>query len=178
MKKLALTILTALAFAAPSAHAQTRAIDPKTEAAVKDMLVAMNYRQTVIEMNQQMGEQLPQLILSSVTESINNAPNMTAEKREKALAEINAKLPEIVKAIREVMDDPKMIDELINAMPALYARHFTTAEIIELGKFYKTPVGAKTLKVLPQLTAESMQLGQQLVTPRVQEVLKRFAPAN
>ena len=178
MKKLAAAILTAFVFAAPAAHAQTRAIDPKTEAAVKDMLVAMNYRQTIIDMNQQMAAQLPEFILGSVSEAINNAPGMTAEKREKAMAEVHAKLPEMVKAIREVMDDPKMIDELINAMPALYARHFTTAEIIELGKFYKTPVGAKTLKVLPSLTAESMQLGQQLVMPRVQEVMKRFAPAN
>ena len=177
MKKLAAAALTAIAFATPLAQAQAPvpAVDQKTVVAVKDMLESMNYRRTLVEMNAQMSAQLPQMIRSSAISGIQSAPNMTDEKRKAALAEVDAKLPEIAQAMREVMEDPKLIDDMMNAMPALYARHFTTAEIVEIGKFYKTPVGAKTLKVMPVLMTESMQLGQQLVAPRAQAVMQRFA---
>jgi hypothetical protein len=42
--------------------------------------------------------------------------------------------------------------------PAIYARHFTAAELHQLLAFYRTPVGAKALRVMPQITAEAVQL--------------------
>ncbi|HEU4852286.1 MAG TPA: DUF2059 domain-containing protein [Telluria sp.] len=180
IKTIAAAALTAIAFAAPMAQAQTPApkpvaVDQKTVSAVKDMLAAMNYRQTMQQMNEQMLAQMPQLILGSATQAIQSSPNMSEEKRKEALTEVHAKMPEILKAVREVMEDPKLIDAMIDAMPALYARHFTTAEIVEMGKFYRTPLGAKTLKVMPVLMAESTALGQQIVLPRMQAVMQRFA---
>lgn len=179
-RKIAAAALTALAFAAPMAHAQTpasapAAVDQKTVLAVKDMLAAMNYRETMKQMNEQMLLQMPQLILGSATQSIQSAPNLTDEKRREAMTAVHAKMPEILKAVREVMEDPKLVDEMVDAMPALYARHFTTAEIVEMGKFYRTPLGAKTLKVMPLLMAESTMLGQQVVMPRMQAVMQRFS---
>ncbi|HZP76914.1 MAG TPA: DUF2059 domain-containing protein [Pseudolabrys sp.] len=42
--------------------------------------------------------------------------------------------------------------------PAIYARHFTAAELRELVEFYHSPVGAKALHELPQIAAESIGL--------------------
>ena len=42
--------------------------------------------------------------------------------------------------------------------PALYARHFSAAELRELTAFYRTPTGAKALRVMPQLMPEVLAL--------------------
>ena len=49
----------------------------------------------------------------------------------------------------------------------MYARHFTVTELRQIAAFYKTPVGVKTLTIMPQLMNESMLMGQQIVMPRI-----------
>jgi len=46
------------------------------------------------------------------------------------------------------------MSEIINDAPEFYARHFSVQEMQELVAFYRTPTGAKTLKVMPQVTTE------------------------
>lgn len=174
MKRIFAVVVAALAFATPLAHAQSPVVDPRAVAAVKDLLETMKYREMIVQTNAQMANQLPEMLRSYAAEAVRAEANMTDEQRQKAMATIDEKMPEVVAAVRELMDDPKLIDEMLNAMPALYARHFTVAEIQEMGRFYKTPLGAKTLKVMPQLMAESMQLGQQLVAPRLQALSERI----
>lgn len=181
MKKIARVILAALALAAPLAYAQqpasapaTAAVDQKTVAAVRDLLSAMKYSETMSQMMKQMTAQLPQMLMEQAAVSIRNSPDLTEEQRKEAMEKVQGMLPEIVSAARDVLEDPKVIEEMIDAMPALYARHFTYAEVIEMGKFYKTPLGAKTLKVMPQLMGEAMQIGQQVVAPRVEAMQQRL----
>ena len=43
---------------------------------------------------------------------------------------------------------------------ALYAKNYTIKELQELNKFYQTPLGQKTVQIMPQLAAASAQIGQ------------------
>jgi hypothetical protein len=43
---------------------------------------------------------------------------------------------------------------------ALYAKNYTADELKELNKFYQTPLGQKTVQIMPQLAAASAQIGQ------------------
>jgi hypothetical protein len=38
--------------------------------------------------------------------------------------------------------------------PAIYAKHFTAQELREMTAFYRTPTGAKALRMMPQVMAE------------------------
>ena len=49
------------------------------------------------------------------------------------------------------------IDEIIQAMVPAYQKHFTKGDIDNLVAFYSSPTGAKLLRELPSITAESMQ---------------------
>ena len=42
----------------------------------------------------------------------------------------------------------------MKATPAVYARYFTVGEMQEIIAFYRSPAGAKTLKVMPQIMTE------------------------
>jgi hypothetical protein len=50
---------------------------------------------------------------------------------------------------------------LLAAVYPVYDRHFSLEELQAMTAFYRTPAGQKALRVLPQLTVESMQAGQQ-----------------
>jgi hypothetical protein len=63
--------------------------------------------------------------------------------------------------------------DLMKDAPGIYARHFTAVELREITAFYRTPTGAKALREMPAVTAESMQA----VMPRLQEVQRKTQEA-
>jgi uncharacterized protein len=52
-------------------------------------------------------------------------------------------------------------DELIDLVVPIYDRYYTLEEIRDLTRFYQSPVGQKTIKVLPKLSAEAIDAGQE-----------------
>jgi hypothetical protein len=56
------------------------------------------------------------------------------------------------------MDTPKLLEL---AVP-IYDKYFSGADIKGLIQFYQTPLGQKTVKVLPQLTGEMREAGQKM----------------
>ncbi|TAE61442.1 MAG: DUF2059 domain-containing protein [Nostocales cyanobacterium] len=50
-------------------------------------------------------------------------------------------------------------DDIFNEYIPLYDKYFTDEEIKGMIAFYQTPLGKKTLNVLPQLTKDSTQIG-------------------
>ena len=53
---------------------------------------------------------------------------------------------------------------------ALYAKNYTTKELQELSKFYQTPLGQKTVQIMPQLAAASAQIGQSKMMKHMPEM--------
>lgn len=51
--------------------------------------------------------------------------------------------------------------ELLEAIGAIYDRHFSTAELRQLLAFYETPLGQKLLAEQPTITQESLAVGQE-----------------
>jgi hypothetical protein len=56
------------------------------------------------------------------------------------------------------------VAEILDEAPAVYARYFTAQELRDIVAFYHTPLGAKTLKVMPQATADLFAL----IVPKLQ----------
>jgi uncharacterized protein len=61
------------------------------------------------------------------------------------------------------------VAEAMKDAPAIYARYLTIPEMRDIQAFYRTPTGAKALKLMPQITAETM--GQ--FFPRMQSMMER-----
>ncbi|AOE49491.1 hypothetical protein KS2013_767 [Kangiella sediminilitoris] len=60
----------------------------------------------------------------------------------------------------------------------LYASNFTQAEIEKLTDFYQTELGQKVAKKTPDLMAQGMQLGQQLVKEKQTELMRMLQEAD
>lgn len=79
-----------------------------------------------------------------------------------------ATLVELRDEFERTMHDAMVVG--MSEAPAIYARHFTAAEMKEITAFYRTPTGAKALTVMPQAVAElgpAMQQHIQATMPKV-----------
>lgn len=76
---------------------------------------------------------------------------------------------EVNQVIHEAMVKEKGLNKMIYP---IYNRYFSSAELAELIRFYKTPVGRKTVSVMPTVMQEAMAAGQQWgmsLAPRIQQ---------
>lgn len=181
MKKFLAALSVLLAVAAPAAYAQApappaamAAPDPATLAAANAMLVSMNYRAVAQGMFGQMRQAMPAMMKQGALASINNNPTLDAAKKKAAIDKMEKELPKAAAAVDGIFTDPVVLDEMMSETAKLYARHFTVKELNEIAAFYKTPVGAKMLATMPQLTGESMQMSQRVVMPRIQAVMQKM----
>ena len=53
---------------------------------------------------------------------------------------------------------------------ALYAKNYTATELQALNKFYQTPLGQKTVQIMPQLAAASAKIGQSKMMKHMPEM--------
>jgi hypothetical protein len=178
MKKIVLAACFALSFAIPSAYAQSAQsaapVDPDSAAAVKELLVAMHYRDTMQQTIDQMMENMPAMILQQVTASFNHDKAMTDAQKKDAIEKATGELPKATAAIAAVFNDPALMDEIAAEFVPLYARHFTAVEIRQLAAFYKTPVGMKMVAVMPQIAGETMQISQKVMMPRMSAAMQKI----
>jgi uncharacterized protein len=63
--------------------------------------------------------------------------------------------------------------DALKGAPAIYARHFTVAELRQLIAFYRTPIGVKVLHEMPQVTGEFAAL----TMPRLPELQRQSREA-
>ena len=68
-------------------------------------------------------------------------------------------------------------DKIKNNYVDIYTKVYTEAELKELTKFYKTPVGQKFIEKMPEIMQESMTVSQgylQQVMPKIQSISKEL----
>jgi hypothetical protein len=179
MKKILVAACFALSLALPSIvfaqSAQSAApIDPDSAAAVKELLVAMHYRDTMNLMVEQMQKALPAMQLQSETASINANKAFTEEQKSQAIAKAQSNAEQRAAMLGATFDQALM-EELVAELVPLYARNFTAAEIRQMAAFYNTPVGTKMMRVMPQLAGELMQISQRVIMPRFKMAMEKAA---
>ncbi|MTW10623.1 DUF2059 domain-containing protein [Pseudoduganella eburnea] len=166
MKKIA---FAAMAFAlAASAHA-----GPASDASIRELMDATNARANMAASVQNLAKTLPQLLRMRAEEVVRNKPNLTDQQRTMEMAIVDRRMPAVTVALQKEFNDPKLVDQLCNQLIPLYASHFTADEVKALTAFYRSPVGKKSLEVMPVLMGESAQVAQKLVQERAKRVIQQ-----
>ena len=128
-----------------------------TAAADADKKVTMELVQMVTpqETYQAMIAQMTKQMLASMQQSGANVPAGTEEKMGKAVVEA---LP---------------YNDLANWTVEVYATRFTTDEVRQLINFYKTPVGKKAARLIPELSGEVGQKMGPILMQRLPAAMKK-----
>jgi hypothetical protein len=132
MRRIVLIVLIALSCLPVRAQAPG---SPEAQTAAKELLAVMSPA---------MIGQLTDALISQMWPQFEKA--LRAKVGPDAMAEVRAELERTLKSF--------VVDATANEAPLVYAKHFSAQELRELAAFYKTATGAKTLQVLPKVTAE------------------------
>jgi hypothetical protein len=106
---------------------------------------------------------------------LTGAANVSADALKQIIAPLKAEYPEVPQEFWDSFTKEVRSDELVDLVVPIYDKYYTRDEIHELTVFYQSPVGQKTIKVLPQLSSEAINAGQQwgqMVADRAMRKLK------
>jgi uncharacterized protein len=73
------------------------------------------------------------------------------------------------------LEDIDQVD-LKKKIVQIYAQSYTKEELIELNKFYKSPLGQKTLQTMPEVMKQSSMAGMQAAQAKQQALQDRLKP--
>jgi uncharacterized protein len=106
---------------------------------------------------------------------LTGAANVSADALRQIIAPLKAGFPQVPQEFWDNFAKEVRSDELIDLVVPIYDKYYTRDEIHDLTVFYQSPVGQKTIKVLPKLSAEAINAGQawgQMVADRAIRKLK------
>jgi len=92
-----------------------------------------------------------------------------------ANGQADEKTRKMVTRFADIMTEEFRKSNFSSIAPELYDKYFTNDEIKGMIAFYQSPVGQKTIQVLPALTAESMSRGQKLGEQAGERAFTRLA---
>jgi hypothetical protein len=122
----------------------------------RDTVVSTQKKQRIEDLLEVTGAlRIATMMSGAVTRQITNAvkqarPDIPPETFDMVADEVNAVIAEAISAPGGFID----------LIVPVYDKYFTNEELDALIAFYNTPVGIKTVRVMPQVTQEAMQIGQ------------------
>lgn len=127
--------------------------------------------QTSLALILQMETELPKII----SLRIETRSDLNKKQKADALKIASESVTRVSKRFRELLPQRINFSELMEEIYyPLYDKHFTEDELRELVAFYKTPVGQKSLNVLPSLMSDALHLANQVFTPKVTELVNEI----
>ena len=92
---------------------------------------------------------------------LTGAANISADALRQIISPLRAGFPQVPDEFWDTFIKEVRSEELIDLVIPIYDKYYTRAEIHDLTTFYQSPVGQKTIKVLPKLSAEAIDAGQE-----------------
>ena len=109
--------------------------------------------------------------VTKVEESTRKAADLMAVQMAQLTGEEDpedtAQMQEVVSGLIDVMTAE---GGPMQQMIPVYAKYFTHDDILQMIAFYETPLGQKTIKVMPQIAGESAQVTMRWITGVFQEL--------
>jgi hypothetical protein len=156
----AVLLASAVGIGVPAAAEQAAAPSAEAIQAARELIAIMS-PDMIKDMNTKMFAQIWPGMEQALRAQFSSLDDATAE--------------ELKNEIRAVMEKELGIEmtALMDTMPAAYAKYLTVDEMHAIQAFYRTPAGAKVLKVMPEIMGEAMAgLG-----PRMQGMMQRMSVA-
>lgn len=161
--------IAAFAFVSVNAFAQGSL---EKDAAVRELLEAINFKQTMTQMMSVMSAQMPQMMDQMLESRAKNSKLSEAERADlKRFAKESQ--PTAFAEISAMFQEPEFVQSFEGIVGRAYAAHFSVDEIKSITAFYKTPAGAKMLATQPQVMQQTMPEMMSLIAPRMNAIVEK-----
>lgn len=92
---------------------------------------------------------------------LTGAANVSADALRQIIAPLRAGFPQVPDEFWDTFVKEVRSEELVDLVVPIYDKYYTREEIHDLTMFYRSPVGQKTIKILPKLSADAIDAGQE-----------------
>jgi hypothetical protein len=136
---------------APAAPAAT-ANDPAKQAAIKDLLDAIDAQKLVGAIGNSAQMQSKQLVPAILSDALSENKTLNDKQKQAAVPQLQKDtVPKLVDSAGQVFATDSFRTDAMQAQYDAYAKYYTTAEIKDLTTFYKSPTGRKFIQVQDQV---------------------------
>ncbi|MFN6525955.1 DUF2059 domain-containing protein [Nostoc sp. ChiSLP03a] len=105
---------------------------------------------------------------------ITGTKNISTQILTQILNNFKSEYPQVPQKFWDTFAAELKIDDLVNEIIPIYNKYFTNEEIKQIIAFYQTPLGQKTITVIPQITQESTAVGIRYGKVAVERALKKL----
>jgi len=156
------------------ANAQN-AVAPEKQAAIKEIVALMNADNQIEQLVEVFSSQMDDTRRQTVKAVLNDRADLSpAEKKQLEDTLLVNDKPAFKKFQERLLAKIDYQTVMSDMMLVVYDKFFTLEELKDLLVFYKSSTGQKMLKLMPDIAAESMQVTQTKLLPKLLEALKEI----
>jgi uncharacterized protein len=135
---------------APAAAAAP--VDPAKQAAIKDLLDAIDAQKLVGAIGNSAQMQAKQLVPAILSDALSENKTMTDKQKQASVPALQkTSVPKLVDGAGQVFATDSFRQDAMQAQYDAYAKYYSTSEIKDLTAFYKSPTGRKFIQVQDQV---------------------------
>ncbi|MGN6668463.1 MAG: DUF2059 domain-containing protein [Trinickia sp.] len=138
---------------APAAAASSAApVDPAKQAAIKDLLEAIDAQKLVGAIGNSAQMQAKQYVPEILSEALSENKSLNDKQKQAAVPSLQKNaVPKLVNSAGQVFTSDSFRQDAMQAQYDAYAKYYSTDEIKDLTKFYKSTTGRKFIQVQDQV---------------------------
>ncbi|RTL35670.1 MAG: DUF2059 domain-containing protein [Candidatus Melainabacteria bacterium] len=160
---------------AAAASVENPNLSPEKKALILDLLKITEADKTVDKVVAQMmaahQKQYPLMIAAIV----NADTSLTDDQKKDLIEKSQARSLRSSERLRELFVQKINLGDVLNKVAlVVYDKNFTDAELKDIIAFYKTPTGQKSLKQMPEVMRESMEMTTTLISPQMNDIITQL----
>jgi uncharacterized protein len=157
------------------AQQQQQSMTPEKRALIKELIDATDATKTAEEMMSAMIAQTEKMSEELMPDTISERGSLTRQEQEEHRQKLKATRARMNKRVKELMTQRIDLTKVLAEVSySIYDKYFTEGEIKDLIAFYSSPTGKKSIELMPKLFADSMTKTAELITPKLQQIMKEI----
>jgi uncharacterized protein len=147
-----LAMAQALQSQAPASAPAAAPVDPAKQAAIKDLLDAIDAQKLVGAIGNSAQMQAKQLVPAILSDALSENKTLTDKQKQASVPTLQKNaVPKLVDGAGQVFATDGFRQDAMQAQYDAYAKYYSTSEIKDLTTFYKSPTGRKFIQVQDQV---------------------------
>lgn len=140
--------------------AKAQGIDEDKARALKEFVASLNMKENWPEMVRSFSSEGASLLRQGAIAKSQEIPNLSEADRARAMQAFDEILPEFNNDMAKAFDSIDAQGLMEEVAFSVYAKYFSTAELLEISAFYRSATGKKLLRLTPTLVNESRRMGE------------------
>ncbi|PWT97219.1 MAG: hypothetical protein C5B53_08390 [Candidatus Melainabacteria bacterium] len=151
-------------------------IAPEKRELIKQIIVLSDAHKRTEVVSESVFAQSEKNFISGMSTSIGNSPDYSDAQKTELITRLTLSSARFFDRCRELMKQKINLGEIVDSVTyPIYDKYFDKDDLAALVAFYKSPIGEKFVKVMPQIYQESSSKTNEILIPKIQEVIRQAA---